>query len=166
MKFYQQALLCAIAVTLTAGQASAQWGGGGYGNGNFGYGGYYGSYLQPFVAAPPYFALHPPVYYGKRYTRPYGVSPFAAPPQLQTNPSYAPEAQAQRALMLSNPYCVTPDYAPQSQPGELPPAAPTEVPAEPSRAPVPPVVQRQIQPLIIDNPYFQAPRALAKREID
>ena len=33
---------------------------------------------------PPYFALHPPVYYGIRYTRPYGVSPFASAPQLQT----------------------------------------------------------------------------------
>jgi hypothetical protein len=83
MKFYQQALLCVIAVAMTSSTATAQWGG-------FGLGGYYGGFngfaIQPYVAAPPYFAIHPPVYYGKRYTRPYGVSPFAAPPQLQTNP--------------------------------------------------------------------------------
>ena len=39
---------------------------------------------------PPYFALHPPVYYGIRYQRPYGVSPFASPSQLQApQPGYA-----------------------------------------------------------------------------
>ena len=30
----------------------------------------------------PYFALNPPVYYGKRIARPYGYSPFAVPPAL------------------------------------------------------------------------------------
>ena len=30
----------------------------------------------------PYFALHPPVYYGERIARPYGYSPFAVPPAL------------------------------------------------------------------------------------
>lgn len=29
---------------------------------------------------PPYFALHPPVYYEGIVKRPYGISPFAAPP--------------------------------------------------------------------------------------
>lgn len=38
---------------------------------------------------PPYFALHPPVYYGIRYTRPYGASPFASAPQLQSPQGYA-----------------------------------------------------------------------------
>ncbi|MEE3367825.1 MAG: hypothetical protein VX346_00635 [Planctomycetota bacterium] len=33
---------------------------------------------------PPYFALHPPVYYGIRYRRPYGVSPFASTSLLQS----------------------------------------------------------------------------------
>lgn len=30
----------------------------------------------------PYFALHPPVYYGQKVARPYGYSPFAVPPAM------------------------------------------------------------------------------------
>jgi hypothetical protein len=30
-----------------------------------------------YIAVPPYYALHPPVYYGERYYRSYGESPFA-----------------------------------------------------------------------------------------
>lgn len=32
--------------------------------------------------APPYFALHPPVYYGRRVVRTYGYRPFACPPDF------------------------------------------------------------------------------------
>ena len=119
MRFYKQALLCLVVTALGAGQASAQWGGGFGGFGYAGYGGYYGSYIQPFVAAPPYFALHPPVYYGKRYTRPYGESPFAAPPGLQVNPNFAPTPHVERSLAFSNPYmppCDYPQCAPQFPP--------------------------------------------------
>lgn len=56
--------------------------------------GYFGSY-QPYgiqnrtsVATPPYFALHPPVYYGNRHTRPYGISPFASLPQVAAPSTY------------------------------------------------------------------------------
>ncbi|MCC9603169.1 hypothetical protein LOC67_21680 [Stieleria sp. JC731] len=48
------------------------------------YGAQYGSSLQ----TPPYFALNPPVYYGARYARPYGMSPFAAPPMVEAGPGY------------------------------------------------------------------------------
>ncbi|MEM6688481.1 MAG: hypothetical protein AAF664_03580 [Planctomycetota bacterium] len=37
---------------------------------------------------PPYFALHPPVYYGARYVRPYGLSPYASQSMLQPTPGY------------------------------------------------------------------------------
>jgi len=40
------------------------------------------------LPTPPYFAIHPPVYYGTRYQRPYGDSPFAAFPQLRSGPDY------------------------------------------------------------------------------
>lgn len=51
------------------------------------------------VPVPPYYALHPPVYYGYRLARPYGYSPYAAPagvlpaefvqaPKLIDNPFY------------------------------------------------------------------------------
>ncbi|MCD0461578.1 hypothetical protein [Roseiconus lacunae] len=48
------------------------------------YGAQYGSTLQ----TPPYFALNPPVYYGARHARPYGMSPFAAPPMVEAGPGY------------------------------------------------------------------------------
>jgi hypothetical protein len=48
------------------------------------YGATYGSTLQ----TPPYFALNPPVYYGARHARPYGISPFASPPVVQAGSDY------------------------------------------------------------------------------
>ena len=51
-----------------------------------GYGGFDNGYVYPFfyrvrsIPTPPYFSLHPPVYYGPRLLyRPYGNSPFAYP---------------------------------------------------------------------------------------
>jgi hypothetical protein len=146
MKIYLTAILCAIALVSTAGQASAQCGVGfGYG----GFGGYYNYAIHPYVPAPPYFALHPPVYYGARYTRPYGDSPFAAPSQLQPTASYAPKRHVERALTVNNPYMIMP-MAPDSMPA--PAGQPTPTPA-----PVPAVVPSPVvvKPLVIDNPYFQ-----------
>jgi len=89
---------------------------------------------------PPYFSMHPPVYYGERYYRPYGASPFAAWPQLQANPDYAPRAGVgiRSAAVIENPYCcgATP-VLPQAQPAE-----------------VPDVVKNYSGPLVIENPYF------------
>ena len=55
------------------------------GNGNLGflpYGFYqpYGARYSSGIRTPPYFATNPPVYYGARHSRPYGISPFASPP--------------------------------------------------------------------------------------
>ncbi|MCU0710703.1 MAG: hypothetical protein MUC43_01495 [Pirellula sp.] len=58
------------------------------------------------VPTPPYFAVHPPVYYGKRYARPYGESPFASWPLLQPNPTYMPmPTAAHSAVSIANPHC-------------------------------------------------------------
>jgi len=58
------------------------------------------------VPAPPYFSVHPPVYYGKRYARPYGESPYASWPLLQSNPSYMPMPMNDHAAMnIVNRYC-------------------------------------------------------------
>lgn len=60
------------------------------------------------VPAPPYFSVHPPVYYGKRYARPYGESPYASWPLLQANPSYMPMPTANfSAMSIANPHCET-----------------------------------------------------------
>lgn len=59
------------------------------------------------VPAPPYFSVHPPVYYGKRYSRPYGESPFASWPLLQPNPGYMPMPTANHAATsVVNTHCV------------------------------------------------------------
>jgi hypothetical protein len=89
---------------------------------------------------PPYFSLHPPVYYGERYYRPYGASPFAAWPQLQPNASYAPRLGlgVRSPAMIENPHCCE-TGAMHSE--EVAPA-------------VPGVVSKQTGPLVIDNPYF------------
>jgi hypothetical protein len=65
------------------------------------YGAQYGTSLR----TPPYFALNPPVYYGTRYARPYGVSPFASPPLVQAPAGY--QAQVSPAFVrppVNNPY--------------------------------------------------------------
>lgn len=105
----------------------------------FGYGGYGGARMQTYVPAPPYFALHPPVYYGQRFTRPYGVSPFAAWPQLQPNADYASRPHVQRAQVLDNPYCI----------GD---AVGVEVVSASAQS-----ITRNLpaEPLEIDNPYYQ-----------
>lgn len=128
-------LCCACLLTLAC-QTSVQADHGlglsylfGYG----GLGGFAGTAQPSYYATPPYFAMHPPVYYGERYTRPYGVSPFASWPQLQTNPAYAPQPHVQRAQVIANPYCI-----------------------EPASTTVPGVVQiAPAAPLVIDNPYFE-----------
>jgi hypothetical protein len=48
----------------------------------------YGVQYSTSVRTPPYFALNPPVYYGARHARPYGISPFAAPPMVEPGPGY------------------------------------------------------------------------------
>jgi hypothetical protein len=77
---------------------------------------------------PPYFAIHPPVYYSLPVRRPYGDSPFPRlpdasapppPPQMIVNPTikpsweWAPTAGADKAAggpqLIQNPYCRTPE---------------------------------------------------------
>ena len=108
----------------------------------FGYGAMNTPAIRSFVPAPPYFALHPPVYYGQRYTRPYGDSPFASWPQLQPAPGYHPRPAAAHAQILVNPY------------------VPCEAPACEVVSPVtkaqPATSAAPIQALVIENPYYRA----------
>ncbi len=57
------------------------------------------------LPTPPYFSIYPPVYYGERYARPYGDSPFASWPTLQSNPAYRPEPKQDMRQGIVNPYC-------------------------------------------------------------
>lgn len=163
--------------------ASAQDNGLGYAY-LFGYGANNTSAVRSYVPAPPYFALHPPVYYGQRYTRPYGESPFAAWPQLRSPAGYQPRPAAPYAqpvvinfapthpqagsapVIQSAPAYSAPTYQAPALP-VAPQTAPQAVPAVPQnnaapQAPVAPgkpspvVIQaRPVQPLVVDNPYYR-----------
>lgn len=88
-----------IALTLlsvtTAGRADAFNGHGNLGFVPFGFYQPYGIRYSTTVRTPPYFAVNPPVYYGPRYARPYGESPFASPPLLSAPTSYQVQPAAQ-----------------------------------------------------------------------
>jgi len=71
-----------LAMGLWTGTASADCGSGfGVGNCWFGNLNAYGAsgtlYGSGYLHVPPYYAIHPPVYYSHQYYRPYGWSPFA-----------------------------------------------------------------------------------------
>jgi hypothetical protein len=56
----------------------------GAGSGYFGDHGRASMYTTGLVPTPPYFAIHPPVYYSVPVPRPYGYSPYAYPAYVQT----------------------------------------------------------------------------------
>lgn len=62
-----------------------------------------------YVPVPPYFALHPPVYYGERYFRSYGGSPFA-------RRAVQPRATRVAAKIILNPHVAQPASQPAAQP--------------------------------------------------
>ena len=90
---------------LPAESAKAQcyggWGGG-YGvvNPNA-YGNGYWPYTLNYVPVPPYFALHPPVYYSYPVSRTYGASPYPYTPMQE--PVYELEPVGQEIV---NPYVI------------------------------------------------------------
>lgn len=72
--------LCAIATSGSAKADGGWFGYSGYGFPWFGYGNNGpAAYALGNIPAPPYFALHPPVYYSYPIAHPYGHSPFACP---------------------------------------------------------------------------------------
>lgn len=58
-------------------------------------GGWYGYGSSPYslgqIPTPPYFAIHPPVYYSYPIPRTYGYSPYAYPGTVMTPEIVAPE---------------------------------------------------------------------------
>lgn len=75
--------IAVVALVFTTSDASAQSYNNGYGFGT----GIGQSFIGGFgggsrFTAPPFFAQHPPVYYNGIVRRPYGISPYAAPPGI------------------------------------------------------------------------------------
>ncbi|MEO1614621.1 MAG: hypothetical protein AAFV88_02150 [Planctomycetota bacterium] len=105
-------MLAAALMALTAAEsASANHPAGGYPFFPFGFYQPYGAQYSSSIRTPPYFATNPPVYYGARHARPYGMSPFAAPPMVTAGPEY-------RGRLRSNFYLPASEYemAPVSAP--------------------------------------------------
>lgn len=81
--------------------------------------GYSGSlYGLGYVPVPPYYALHPPVYYSHPAARPYGDSPFAASPRSPRPSDAAPR-------LMANPFVRVADQTG----AESPPAGVSAMPA-------------------------------------
>lgn len=145
MRFSRILVASLLTVALTVSSAQAQNGLGNLGLSYlYGYGGFNTGYSQTtYNQSMPYFSLHPPVYYGKRYTRPYGVSPFAAWPQLQAAQSYKPEPHVNRIMpkpmIIENP-CPSCSLNVENQAPSTGRIATREIP---------------VKPVVIDNPYFE-----------
>lgn len=97
-----------------------------------------------YVPVPPYYALHPPVYYGERYYRSYGESPFA-------RVDHSSRPQRIQAQVIVNPFVVQPAAAPAA-----PPPKPEEPKAEPD--------QVTAGPQVIINPYYTPEAKVASRK--
>ncbi len=72
-------LLVLAAVTCVAAPAQAYDFGLGDNCNLYGYRSASSLYSLGYIPTPPYYAIHPPVYYGQRYFRTYGESPYARP---------------------------------------------------------------------------------------
>ena len=157
MRFSHIALLV-VAVFLLVGTTSSSvqaqvapgcggvnyWlGGGGLGGSHFGRG-YSSPYAMGRIPTPPYFALHPPVYYSHPVPRTYGYSPFAYPGIVATpeivaapvpaeviNPHVTPSAKASvekietrtaqaKPKMIVNPFVTNPGLKPGVELASLP----------------------------------------------
>lgn len=108
-RFLLAASLAIVASIAGSSDASAQFSGGNLGFAPFGFYQPFGAQFSTSIRTPPYFATNPPVYYGARYARPYGLSPFAAPPQLQAGADY----RGRLGTDFLEPAQPTPGYVPR-----------------------------------------------------
>ncbi|MGI9472631.1 MAG: hypothetical protein ACR2NZ_13910 [Rubripirellula sp.] len=85
----------AIFVSVSASDTASAQGPDAYGFLPFGFYQPYGSRYGNSLRTPPYFSLSPPVYYGARHARPYGLSPFASPPLVSASENYDSRLRSQ-----------------------------------------------------------------------
>lgn len=102
--FIAGALLLAFAGgMLSSANASDYWYGHDAGWYQYPFGHY--AYRLGNIPTPPYYAIHPPVYYGKRVGMPYGNSPYTRPPRpvVRVSPPVQEQRPA-RGVMIENPF--------------------------------------------------------------
>jgi hypothetical protein len=68
-------------------------------------------YANRQIPVPPYYALHPPVYYSYPVPRPYGYSPFAYPGSVPT-----PDVLAPQPATILNPFVEPREEGPEIEP--------------------------------------------------
>lgn len=139
-----RALLASLVVLLVLATASESraydfWNMGMWNAPAYGIGG--NMYGLGIIPAPPYYAIHPPVYYGQRYFRTYGESPYARP------------ARSSRPLIVSVKLIKNP-FVNDCLPIELP--VPPAVDAVPEEVEPAEDVDVASQPRMIINPYYRA----------
>lgn len=122
--------------------------GGGGGWGGYGYGNGFGNFFEtPYatgrIPTPPYFSIHPPVYYSHAVPRTYGHSPFAYPGFYRT-PDVVVEPISQS---IDNP------YVEQTKTADVD----TKEDGEPTPAEDEDFAQAEPQPQTIVNPYVDHP---------
>lgn len=95
------AALMTFSLMATPASAQLTHGYGGYGNyGPQWFGNFESPYATGRIPTPPYFALHPPVYYSYAVPRSYGYSPFAYPGTVRT-----PDVEvAPQSAVIINPH--------------------------------------------------------------
>lgn len=133
------AMLVGLAIAAVP-SAEACWGNGYFGSGfGYGYGGGFGiAYgARPnYVPTPPYFALHPPVYYSYQIQRrSYGSSPFAYPGFYAPAASAGVSATSATAPAAEPQWIVNPFVKPQGEPAETKAESVSSVSAATSNAP-------------------------------
>jgi hypothetical protein len=136
--------LVVFGVAAPTARACDGWNGGFLGGQGTAYGVSGNLYGLGIVPAPPYFALHPPVYYGERYFRSYGESPFA-------RPDFSSRPKRIDAQVVINPFVV---------PAAIPSKA--ELP-KPQDAPPQSVEKVTSAPQMIINPFYQPEEKVALR---
>ncbi len=135
------AISAVVLASMLATDCPAQWPYGqlGFGGVGYGYQNYYG--YRGNIPTPPYFAIHPPVFYGERVERSYGISPFAALPPMHSELA-KPRNNGSKAMVM-NPYC-------------------TETIEE--ITPVENQVSQIAKPKVIFNPFVAGAGSIAKSE--
>ncbi|MEM6468716.1 MAG: hypothetical protein AAF802_04050 [Planctomycetota bacterium] len=149
MKRFALMLAAVVAAMAGAEKASANHPAGGYPFFPFGFYQPYGAQFSSSIRTPPYFATNPPVYYGARYARPYGMSPFAAPPMVSAGADY-------KGRLRSNFYLPASEYE-MPAPAMVTPCQPM---CESASAPVTKIARAQGK--IQTNP-FAAEAKIAKK---
>jgi hypothetical protein len=132
-------------------------------NGRDSYYSLYALYRDGLIPIPPYFALHPPVYYSYPVPRPYGYSPFAYPGWVRTPDVPAPLQPA----TVVNPFL---DKPPVGEPLLNEPLLDKPRATQPAPDQIEPeATSTAVVPKMIYNPYVLQPRrrnepALARAE--